>query len=256
MRKILYCLALLLLISCDSIKREDRLIYEKPATVKRVVLLEDFTGQRCVNCPKGTEVIEQLIAEYGDTAVVAVGIHGGPLGFSGNATTVGLATEVGDEYYQHWNLEYQPVGLVNRHDPVNYPEWAAAVKEELGKPAPLSLQATAVIGENNNLFIIVGALGTDGFVNGLLQVWILEDGITAMQMMPDGSSDPDYIHHHVFRKAVNGTWGEEFSIREGEKKTRDYTLTADPTWNVNNLSVVAFVYNDSGVLQTIKAKIQ
>lgn len=243
-----------MLISCDHIERENRLIYEKPATAKRVVLLEEFTGQRCVNCPKGTEVIEQLIAEYGDTAVVAVGIHGGPLGFSGNDTTTGLATEVGDEYYQHWNLEYQPVGLVNRHHPVNYPEWPAAVKEELGKPASINLQVSAVI-NNSIIYIHVDALGTEGLTNGMLQIWILEDGIKAMQMMPDGSSNPDYIHHHVFRKAVNGTWGEETTIKEGEKYSWEFSQAADPEWNTSKLSIVAFVYNDNGVQQVSKTKI-
>ena len=256
MRKIYFCLALLFLISCDHIERENRLIYEKPATAKRVVLLEDFTGQRCVNCPKGTEIIDQLIAEYGDTSVVAVGIHAGPLGFYGNDNTIGLATEVGDEYFQHWNLEYQPVGLINRHSPINYPEWSAAVKEELGKPATLSLEASAFVDNENNIYIFIEALGTDGPTDGMLQVWIVEDGITAMQMMPDGSTNPNYVHNHVFRKAVNGVWGDKITLQEGEMKSLEYALDADAIWNVSHLSVVAFVYNDTGVLQAIKIKIQ
>lgn len=252
MRYITICLLALLLNACDHIDREDRLIYEKPVTSKRAVLLEDFTGQRCINCPKGTEVIEQLMAEYGDTAVVAVGIHGGPLGFSGNATTLGLATETGDEYYYHWNLEYQPVGLVNRHGAVNYPEWAAAVKEELSKPAPIALSAKVTADTDKALHISIKATGTDGAISGKLQVWVLEDGIIALQLMPDGTTNADYVHNHVFRQAVNGTWGEEFTIKEGETNTREYTQAIDPVWNIKNISIVAFVYNDSGVLQATK----
>ncbi len=256
MRYITICLLALLLNACDHIDREDRLIYEKPVTSKRAVLLEDFTGQRCINCPKGTEVIEQLVAEYGDTAVVAVSIHGGPLGFSGNATTLGLATETGNEYYDHWNLEYQPVGLVNRHGAVNYPEWAAAVKEELLKPAPLNLRASATADNSQALHVSITAMGTDGTSSGKLQVWILEDGITAMQLMPDGTANADYVHNHVFRKAVNGTWGEEITIKEGETKTWEYTQAIDPAWSSRNLSIVTFVYNDYGVLQAAKAHLR
>lgn len=256
MRYITICLLALLLNACDHIDREDRLIYEKPVTTKRAVLLEDFTGQRCVNCPKGTEVIEQLVAEYGDTAVVAVGIHSGPLGFSGNGMTLGLATETGDEYYYHWNLEYQPVGLVNRHGAVNYPEWAAAVKEELSKPASITLSAKVSAGTDNALHINITTMATDGTCNGKLQVWVLEDGITALQMMPDGTTNTDYVHNHVFRQAVNGTWGENITIKEGETNTREYTQAIDPVWNVKNLSIVAFVYNDYGVLQVAKAHLR
>ena len=102
MNKIYLSLILFLLTACSYIEEGDRLIYVKPESARRVVLLEDFTGQRCVNCPKGTEVIEQLLQTYGDSAVIAVGIHGGPLGFAGNAKYDGLATESGDKYFTYW----------------------------------------------------------------------------------------------------------------------------------------------------------
>ena len=248
----LICMGMLL-TACSHIDEADRLIYVKPAPAARCVLLEDFTGQRCVNCPRGAEVIEQLQAEYGDSVFIAVGIHGGPLGFKGNAKLTGLATDIGDEYYNHWNLEYQPVGLVNRHGAVNYTDWAAAVKEELARPAPLTLSLKAdIVGDKVDISMTMS--GTDGTTTGMLQVWLLEDGITAMQLMPDGSSNREYVHNHVLRTPVNGTWGENFTIHEGETTGTHHTLTLDPAWNPEQLSIVAFVYNDQGVQQAAKAK--
>ena len=244
----------LMLASCDHIAEDERLIYEKPEPAQRVVLLEDFTGQRCVNCPTATEVIEQLQETYGE-ALVAVGIHGGPLAFAGNAKVTGLKTETGDLYYNHWKLEYQPVGLINRREPVNYTEWATIVKEELAKPAPLHLFGGADI-EDGTIHIIINAEGTDGTVAGKLQVWILEDGITALQLMPDGSSNQEYVHNHVFRTAVNGIWGEDFCINEGEIGQWVLEQELDPSWNPEHLSIVAFAYNDNGVQQATKFKIQ
>jgi len=262
--------ACLLLACCDRIAEDERLIYDpivlednqndipeegKPEQTKRVVLLEDFTGQRCVNCPKATDIIEQLQEVCGD-AFVAVGIHGGPTAFAGNANIVGLKTDIGDEYYTHWNLEYQPVGLVNRHAPLNYTEWIEAVKEELVKPAPLRLKGTAVL-EDNTITINIDAQGTNGTVNGKLQVWLLEDGIKALQLMPDNKpADQAYIHNHVLRTAVNGTWGEDFSIKEGETERRTMALDIEPKWNREQLSIVAFVYNDQGVQQAAKTKVE
>ena len=230
---IISCICLLL-VGCDRISEDERLIYEKPEPAQRVVLLEDFTGQRCTNCPKATEVIAQLQETYGD-ALVAVGIHGGPLAFAGNAKVIGLKTNAGDEYYSHWNLEYQPVGLVNRHAPVNYPEWAAAVKEELTKPAPLRLGGNALV-EGDAITIHVYAEGTDGTVAGKLQVWLLEDGIQTLQLMPD-----DY-------KKVRQLEGRAYVDFRLDK------INLDPTsaWNKGQLSVVAFVYNDSGVQQAVR----
>ena len=244
-------LILLLLTSCSYIGEEERLIYVKPESAHRVVLLEDFTGQRCVNCPKGTEVIEQLLQTYGDSAVIAVGIHGGPLGFAGNAKYDGLATESGDKYFAYWGLEYQPVGLVNRHGAVKYTDWAAAVRDELSKPAPLKLDVDAIM-DNGQIDIMVSAYGTDGDVSGKLQVWLLEDSITAMQLMPGNVVNTSYVHNHVLRAPVNGLWGDDFAIGEGEFKERVLTYQPDAAWNPEHLSIVAFVYDNSGVLQVTK----
>ena len=252
---ILLFLLVLMVVACTHIDESERLIYVKLPSAKRVVLLEDFTGQRCVNCPKGTEVIEQLQQTYGDSVFVAVGIHGGPLGFSGNASQVGLATSMGDEYYNHWHLEYQPVGLVNRHGAVNYTEWAKAVKEELTKPAPLEMDMDAMLNQGQ-IQIVIEMLGTDGSTTGKLQVWVLEDQITAMQLMPDGKANANYVHQHVLRAAVNGLWGEDFTIGEGEMKSRMMEMAVEDGWNPENLSIVAFVYNDQGVQQTVKAKVK
>lgn len=251
---ILLFLSALMVVSCSHIYESERLIYVKPETAKRVVLLEDFTGQRCVNCPKGTEIIEQLLQTHGDTALIAVGIHGGPLGFSGNANLLGLATPMGDEYYSHWNLEYQPVGLVNRHGAVNYTDWAKAVKEELAKPAPLEMKMTAML-EERKIQIALEEYGTDGTTTGKLQVWIVEDQITAMQLMPDGKANVNYIHNHVLRTAVNGLWGEDLTVAEGERKMQQMSQVVEDGWNPEHLSIVAFVYNDQGVQQAVKAHV-
>jgi len=246
---------LLLLASCSHIDEADRLIYVKPAPATRCVLLEDFTGQRCVNCPIATEVIENLQAEYGDSVFIAVGIHGGPLGFKGNDKLAGLATGVGDEYYNYWKLEYQPVGLVNRLGVVDYVEWLSAVREELTRPAPLTMRVEADI-KGDKVDIMVKMTGTDGTTTGKLQIWLLEDGIKAMQLMPDGTVDSEYVHNHVLRTPVNGTWGEDITLQEGKTETVKRSQTLDPSWNPEQLSIAAFVYNGQGVQQAGKGKVK
>jgi hypothetical protein len=246
-----------LLCACSHIDTDERLIYVKPEAAKRAVLLEDFTGQRCVNCPLGADVISQLQQEYGDSLVIAVGIHGGPLGFAGTAAAVGLATPLGDEYYNHWQLEYQPVGLVNRHGATNYTDWARAVRAELAKTAPLTMQVKAEMseteaGDNRSIDITVSMLATDGTVRGRLQVWVVEDSIQALQMMPDGSVNREYVHNHVLRAAVNGTWGDDYTASKGDSWSHSFTQAVPSNWNRQKLSVVAFVYNDQGVEQVVK----
>lgn len=244
----------LALASCSHIDEAGHLIYVKPPSAQRAVLLEDFTGQRCVNCPLGADIIEQLQKEFGDTVVIAVGIHGGPLGFSGNASNIGLATDVGDEYFKHWGLEYQPVGLVNRHGAIDYTDWARAVREELAKSAPLSITLEATI-TGAEMGVTVATQATDGTIDGRLQLWLLEDSISALQLMPDGSANFAYQHRHVFRTPINGTWGDPLHLTEGQTGEKTMTCAIADDWNVENLMVVAFVYNDTGVLQAASRRV-
>ena len=132
-------LATLLMQACGDIAEEDRLIYVKPAAVERSVLLEDFTGQRCVNCPNAADEIAKLHEQYGD-AIIAVSIHSGPLGFRTNSRFLGLATDEGDEYYNHWNLEFQPVGLINRGAPAEFTAWGTLIRDALQRPAPVDIE--------------------------------------------------------------------------------------------------------------------
>lgn len=250
-----------LLTACDHIADNEQLIEVKrdvppvdPTSTSRTVLLEDFTGQRCVNCPLGTAVIDQLHQAFGDQ-VIAVGIHSGPLGFKGNAKTVGLATDLGDEYYDYWKLEYQPVGLINRGAATNYTDWITAVRQELGYVSEIMMTLTAQRSDGQ-IAIHVSAKNLGGDYSGKLQLWVLEDGITALQMMPDGSSNRDYVHNHVLRTAVNGTWGTELTLANGQTASQTFTQPMDAQWNGDNLSVVAFVYNSDGVEQAIQARVE
>lgn len=244
--------------SCSNIDEGDRLIYVKPAEVGRAILIEDFTGQKCINCPTGTEIINGIVETYGEDNVIAVGIHSGPLGFAGNSKTPGLMTDTGNEYYTHWDKENkmgQPWVIFNRKTSPDshYNNWAAMVGTIISEKANLSVKiANAYDAAKRTLTTTVEAFGTNGTVNGKLQVWIVEDGVKALQMMPDGKPNKEYMHYHVFRAAVNGTWGEDVTVKEGETTTMKYSYKLPEAWTADNIAVVAFVYNDNGVENVAK----
>jgi hypothetical protein len=172
----LYLLPLMMIVAlmaCSHIDEDERLIFVKPVAASRNVLIEDFTGQRCVNCPNATEEIEKLIAQYGGDNVIAVGIHSGPFAKSVRGVPYSLYTETGDEYFNYWKVESQPKGVVDRKGTSDYTSWATFVREEMEKTAPLSLNVTSEYdGEKHEAFIRVDAEGTDGNTSGHLQVWL------------------------------------------------------------------------------------
>lgn len=251
---IILLLTVAILFSCENVSEEERLIYVKPVPARKTVLLEDFTGQRCVNCPKAVDEISRLTEQYGDDAIVAVGIHSGPLGFHTNNRFVGLSTATGDDYFNHWNFDYQPVGMIDRGSALDYTAWNAGIRDAMQKTAPVSITMETTHSEDS-INISGDVLATDGDINARLQLWIVEDSVEAFQLMPDGKRNDEYIHQHVFRASVNGDWGEDFSASEGTYYHFANQALISNEWNINNLYVVAFIYNGQGVLQAKKAKI-
>lgn len=242
--------------SCSNIDEDERLIEVVKPQVNRAVLIEDFTGQWCPNCPNAAEEIESLMDTYGSDVIIPVAIHSGPQGFQGGTAEMpGLMTDKGNEYYSKYGIEYQPQGVIDKGGKLAYTAWAAVVRSELQKTALLSIKVDNEYAETTRQLSIHTTLESVKGINevsGKLQLWLVEDGITSVQVMPDNSYNMAYVHNHVFRDAVNGTWGEDVTMEEGTPVEIDHTYTIPADWKPTNMAVVAFVYNESGVLQVAK----
>ena len=269
--KRLFLLATIILglTACSNIDEDERLIYVEPAEVNRPVLIEDFTGQACVNCPNATAAIHELQETYGEENVIAVAIHCGPFAHlrsnMGNAFLSDLGTKLGDEYYTHWNIEAQPGVKINRGAPIyDTNQYAAAVANELKKTSTVHFDAV----EFSNNAVLVDLSSSDR-VEGRLQVWIVEDSINAkdpqtkyQQFMPDGSRRQDYVHNHVFRASLtNDAYGEPVTLEAGNKSyTQVFYLQGNEAldnfehlWQKQYLSAVVFFWNEQqGVMQAIR----
>jgi len=255
-------LAVAAMVSCSNIDEEDRLIYVKPAEATRNILIEDFTGQRCVNCPNATEEIAKYQKAYGEDTVIAVAIHSGPFGHQNgveSSSRYPLCTETGDAYFKYWTGSWftaQPCVIVNRNgNKLALPPYGESIISALAQTTPVTLNLNAAFNrDSTEVAVAVDAITSEN-VNAKLQVWVLEDSITGTQYMPDGNRNAQYIHNHVFRTSVTADiYGDEFNITEGANPKAEYKFTIDTKWKARHLSVVAFVYNDvEGVIQAVKS---
>ncbi len=254
-RTALIVVGALCLAACSTIDDDDRLLYVRPAEVAKHVLIEDFTGQSCINCPAATTLIGDLQEQYGEENIIAVGIYSGY--FGKNPTTGALyplTTETGNYYYDKFGVSTQPSAMIDRHG-VNSTTatWATEVYNCIQTAAPLTLAIdNSYDSASRSLTIAITAEGIDN-VEGSLQVWLTEDGLVSTQFLADGSRDASYVHNHVFRTSVNDIDGEAITLPQGTAVARTYTLTLDTDWTPENISVVAFVFDNSGVLQVEKA---
>lgn len=259
MKKLIYSLLFLpLLASCDQVDENNRYIEAGEIQVERKVLLEEFTGQKCVNCPDAHRIIERLEEQYGD-ALVVVSIHAGSFGIP---SPYGLMQKEGEEYAKHWNIQAFPEGVVDRTgSSMSMDLWASAIRTDSGKETDLEIDLDATLSsDKKNIYITTNLLCSEN-LSGKLQLWVVENGIVTLQYDGDNVIT-DYTHNNVFRGSVNGLWGQEVTLspNQGQKFDNSIAVYVDPTddlasWNPDNLYIVGFVYDDSGVVQVEKVKV-
>lgn len=249
--------SVLLLASCSEMLDENERYVEIPLPdVKRNVLIEDFTGQTCVNCPDAAVIIHELQEQYGSDVVVAVGVYSGPFGRVPSPKDISLVTDLGKAYWDRWFEEDapQPIGLINRSRKLGKDDWKKAVMEALSTPTKMTLGAEAFCDTVGcELAARVAVTGPEN-TECQLQVLLLEDGIQAVQTV-NGRNDRTYIHNHVLRASFNGTWGETL-ILGGATTEKSYTLALAEDWNPEHLQLVAFVVLDDEVQQVISIPVQ
>ncbi len=255
MKKYSWILALLLtMFSCDIIPEDELLIEVPNPPMERVVLLEDYTGQKCINCPKAAEEVEILSEIYGENLVV-VAIHAGALSLPA------MQTEAGNEYFTEFAIPYNPIGLVNRRvyngeQTLDYQKWGEAIADIISIRSDISIDIENNYNAAENLLNLSVRVEKKMSAENLsLQLWITENNIVAIQAMPNGTNNKDYVHNHVLRDAPNGTWGTPLSFNSNvaEFSLSNYSLK-DKEWDLDNCEIIAFVYNKDNkeVLETVK----
>lgn len=251
MKKLIFLLfTLLTLNSCDNIGEDERYIEVEPVASARKVLLEEFTGQRCTNCPEAHDILRKLEDQYGEDLIV-VSIHAGSFGI---AAPAGLMQPEGNEYAAKWGVKAYPCGIVDRQSGIlNSDAWATAVRNEIGKISPVELEVSATLGVDDDIVISAKVLSGEN-LDAKLQLWVTEDDIVGFQI--DGSERlNDYVHNNVFRACVNGLWGQDVSLTQNVYADFSDSINIASDWNINNLYIVAFIYDDKGVIQAAKCKI-
>lgn len=240
--------------SCDKVEAPYKEEIEKPDTQQKV-LLEDFTGHKCVYCPAAQVVAQELAESYGEDKLIVVAIHAGFLASPtpGSTFEYDFTTEAGTEYYNFFSIGNLPNGMVNRVNTdgdyvLPSGDWGTNVASEFLVEPQLDIAIDAEIAGSK----LSGDITLDFITNmdqeSNLLIWVLEDSIVKPQTLPEIGVVEDYIHNHVLRGSVNGSWGEALpstSYTEGASETISFSnFQLGDDWVAKNLSIVAFVYNN------------
>ncbi len=234
----------------------------------RKVLLEEFTGHTCPNCPTGQQKIKELGVKYGDQLNV-VAIHAGHFSdpSPGDGYTADYRTAEGtliNDDFDAGNLGY-PSGMVNRvvkappdNRILNRFEWEGAMDTMMAVAPFIDLQIITDYEESSRKLCthVQAEFLQDITKNVNLVIYILEDSLVSKQTNsnPQVGTTPaidDYVHLHVLRGTVSGAYGNVLTtgtITKDTKIIKSYKTILSTEWDEHHISVLAYIYYPDGLV--------
>lgn len=255
-----------------------------PAADPHNVLVEEYTGQSCTNCPAAHELLGQLEdAHPGRLNVMGLYITGPiqtkpPTGYKYDFRTED-ATLISQNIYGGVNLlpsagidRYPVVGNLK----VDKGSWGSAIEAQLTKEDSINVKVTSTLDAANNeadITVTVTYLKDINFSH-YLSVVILEDSLIDIQEYP--STDPvhpykddNYVFTNVLRKMITSApLGnpilDSVSVKPAgmvfQRKYNKHSLTGYNIVDPTRCKVVAFVNANTGssyrVLQSVQTPLK
>ena len=230
---------------------------------KIVVLLEDYTGVKCTNCPAAAEIATNLQTQYGEHLVV-LGVHPKTSYQNPAGGFPDFRTDDGNEWNNYFNIGAYPSGLVNRTGVIGASEWTSAVNNVIGNDAPVRLIVKTEFNEETRelkLSIHAKFLQNVASDDVRLTTCMMENNIIGKQVVPISVNplgyEENYTHRHVFRgTADNETWGRVLSdtesISAGSNFITNMKFTVSEDYNADEFYIVAFI-SDNNTKQVLMA---
>ena len=282
MKNIITLLSFILIItSCDVVEGPYEIdsggvIPTDTNTYVKKILIEDFTGHTCPNCPSAARELEAIHDVYGNQ-IIGMALHIST-GFAGPWTGSGkfeydFRTKWGTDWDDFFNISNSglPRGMVNR---VGYPnshklgknEWLANVITELEKEIDFGVSITTNNTGNEGVITINSEILNN--INGDYNLVVSLSESKIINWQKDGSNDiEEYEHNHVLRTILTDeSLSNSSNYISGQvvEKTINYNLSTLEQFNINysqntaelgngnaggwdssNMSVIAYIYDNT-----------
>jgi len=245
----------------------------EPPVGGKKVLVEEFTGVRCPNCPEGSRALEDLIDVYGENLVV-VSIHAGDFVAMLPESTIDFMTEDGENLINYLGAPASyPSAVIDRRDfdggayrlQYTLSKWAGFIDEQINKEPKVTVNLEKNYDtDTRELNLEIFGVAAEDIQNEVrLTVMIAESNIVnAQDDQTQGGVVVDYNHKHVFRKTLTNFDGNVIanSLADGETYNSNINFTLPDEWKYEDCEVITFVTEIDGqnkeVLQADAVKIK
>jgi len=255
----------------ETVTQEIVVIATTDKVEAKTILLEKFTGDRCVYCPWGAEDVAEGI-EGNENRVIIVAHH---VGFNEDKYTVAASRPL--TFFYGSGGTYAPAAMIDRtvikgKVPVmgTGDVTKSRIITQLNKPSYVKIDFETTYNDvTKELKVDVSGVLGNYYPNAKLNIYIIQEGLTGDQVGPVDAEEnyvtysqyvsgtqaysgtlKNYPHNHALRTTLSGTWGDALDVQIGKfSKSYTYIMPDDikgvqniniPT-DIDNMYVVVFV---------------
>ena len=249
-----------LLSSCDKLDPPYAVVKNEFDSVnKPFILLEEYTGHKCNNCPLATQKAHQM-REFYKQKMILISIHAGDLAEPDPKYPQDLRSPVGTELYNNFSVPFVPQGVMNRimyngKYPIGSEQWPSAAEAQFSKAIVNFLTVSASYNATTKNITVNGNTWFKSVLPSGAKIvyYIVEDSIKGPQLNKDTAAGPTpvidpYYFMHTMRTSMNGTYGEVLTSSIEINKSYPFSKTykvADTTWNPKQLSLITVILDPS-----------
>ena len=238
----------------------DTTYIESPVAIPELknVVIEDFTGVKCTNCPQGHQIIE-LLKAANPNRIIALAMHprnslGLPVALPPSyAVNPDLRNDkVQDLFANYFGQTSQPIAAIDRklfpgetNILIDKGTWTNHANQEIALATPLNIELTTSFDSTSRELTIATELHYTQNVSeeNKMTILLVENAITASQV--DGIVvDTFYQHKDVVRDFITDTRGDAIAMPHdaGRVIIKIYKTTLAAAWKPENMKVAAYVH--------------
>lgn len=212
----------------------------------RHVLLEEFTTEKCINCPRVAGYVHDAMQESEfDGRLYTMENH---VGYYTDSFTA--------SFHRDWEWffdnEYAPALMYDRHAEKGAATAVTSasskfdlyeqIRQRLREPAFVSLKVKAAVDEEAQTIhvTVTGARAKEMFTINAPRITVVLTE-TNLKAISQAGVSTDYWHYNVGRR-VNSAWGDVLEW-DGDNYTYECTIPYNKSYVMENLGILAFVHD-------------
>lgn len=222
----------------------------------KVVVLEEFTGVRCINCANGHIAAENLKSSN-PGRVIPIAHHSRFLDEAYPFSYHHLTSEDAQSLSSFIGpVGSKPTASVDRmlfsgesSKILDLTKWSTRVNEQLTKSSPVNIHLSSDYNNADSSTLLTFKAHFTSAMSEPLKytIMIVETDIVTAQLMPTNTVDSNYIHKDVLREITTAIEGDALgsaTITPGRvfEKQFKIKLHLDHKWNPDKCYIVAFIH--------------